>query len=61
MTNFILAMPVLLSLDSPFKKVDHNTSLKKGSVCSTYLLKAPSGQDEGAVCPVVPRQTSKTL
>jgi len=61
MTIFTSAMPTLLSLDSPFKKTDHNISLQKGSVASTYLLKAPSAQDEGAACPAVPRQTSRTL
>lgn len=61
MTNFILAMPVLLSLDSPFKEADHNASLQKGSVSSTYLLKTLSGQDEAAASPVVLRQTNRTL
>lgn len=51
--------PAVLELSFQ-KKVDLNTSLQKGSVSSTYLLKTPSGQDGGAACPVVPPQTNRT-
>lgn len=60
--QFHLSHAVLLPVNSAFKEGDPNTALQKGSfISNTYLLKAPSGQDEGAACPVVLHQTNTTL